>query len=79
MKSIGRGAITANNPPTDEAGLNFIDEGRVRASDVGRPERPPAFFKNALGVVTNRQQFLKYYEYELSTGKPIGPHIFSRR
>ncbi len=43
------------------------------------PVRPPIFYANEFGVVTNRRQFLKFYHHELMSGLPIGPHIFARR
>ena len=40
--------------------------------------RPPVFYRNEFGVVTNRRQFLEFYYHQLISGLPIGPHIFGR-
>jgi hypothetical protein len=42
------------------------------------PVRPPVFYQNKLGVVTNRRQFRSFYHYELVSGRPLGPHFFAR-
>ena len=38
--------------------------------------RPPVFYQNEVGVVTNRRQTLTYYE--ANGVRPIGPFIWSR-
>jgi hypothetical protein len=56
-----------DDPPSDEVG------------GIVRPSSPPIFYKTDMGVVTNRRQFRKFYEYELASGRPIGTHVFVRR
>jgi hypothetical protein len=53
--------------------------GELFIEELIRPRPTPIFFQNEFGVVTNRRQFLKYYEHELAAGLPIGPHVFGLR
>ena len=76
---LGDGAIAAtgteDDAPSDEVGVDGFDE----RTNIVRPPSPPLFFKNAIGVMTNRRQFREFYHDELVSGRPIGPHVFVRR
>ena len=61
-----------DNAPSDEVGVDGFDE---RINIVRQPS-PPLFYNNDMGAVTNRRQFLRFYEY---VGRPIGPYVFARR
>jgi hypothetical protein len=76
---LGDGAIAAtgteDDAPSDEVGVDGIDQ-RI---NIVRPPSPPVFSENATGTLTNRRQFREFYDDELVSGRPIGPHIFVRR
>jgi hypothetical protein len=76
---LGDGAIAAtgteDDAPSDEVGVDGLDE----RTNIVRQPSPPIFYKNDMGAMTNRRQFRKFYEYELASGRPIGPHVFVRR
>lgn len=74
---LGDGAFAAtgteDDTPSDEVGA---DGERI---NIVRQPSPPIFYQNDMGAMTNRRQFQKFYEYELASGRPIGPHVFVRR
>ncbi len=47
----------------------------IEPIDVVRPLLPPIFFRNQLGVVTNRRHFEQFF---MIVGRPIGPYVFAR-
>jgi hypothetical protein len=47
------------------------------AFEMWRTLEPPVFYRNQVGVVTNRRQHREYYEKQLI--RPRGPYVWARR
>jgi hypothetical protein len=58
-----------------EGSADRIDEPDMRSNDVMCALLPPVYYRNELGVVTNRRQFQEFYRI---AGWPIGPYVFAR-
>ena len=78
MSHINRTAIRTERPNVSGEFANLPEPLRIALGDVARPKSPPLFYRNDLGAVTNRRQFLQFYQHKLAAGQPLGPHIFAR-
>jgi hypothetical protein len=64
--------VTKDDALSDNAGVDHIAAPGISALLV----KPPVFYKNKFGVVTNRRQFQSYYE--LNSVRSTGPYIWAR-
>ncbi len=78
MKRVGHYAIAATVTSDRRLDHEAAIGPMIAPGMTATPMRPPAFYQNKLGVVTNRRQFQSFYNHELLSGQPLGPHIFAR-
>ena len=76
MASSARRAIAVATAQ-DDAVLDMQRVDHIAALGMSAPlVRPPVFYQNKFGVVTNRRQFRHYFEQ--NSVQPIGPYIWTR-
>jgi hypothetical protein len=65
-------AVADDDGPSDGAAVDHVTAPEMTAFVL----RPPIFYQNKLGAVTNRRQARLYYE--ANSLRPTGPYVWSR-